>query len=98
MAHPKTKGMAIPAALTVAGIRQLLARKRNRIRPRFAAIMNAGIDSIRKMASVKPGMRPKILGPRMMPVMTSAMTRGWRSLESGKCSSRMNIITMPLGR
>ena len=65
------------------------------MRPRFAATLNAGMEAVGKMAAVKPGMRPMMLGPRMMPVMTSAITRGWRSLERGKCNRRVRMMTMP---
>ena len=49
----------------------------------LATRVSVGMEAAGKMALVKPGMRPMIEGPRMMPPMTSAMTRGWRSLERG---------------
>lgn len=80
--------MAIPRAPTLKAIRQLLARNRkstsrptrnkNKTNPRLAASVKAGMDAVGKMCAVKPGILPIIEGPRIMPVMTSAMTRGWR--------------------
>lgn len=86
MALPRPKGKIMPAAETLAATRQLLmrkrrsvsrpTRKRKRIRPRFAMRLRLGIEASGKMASVKPGMRPKTEGPSSTPAMTSAMTRG----------------------
>lgn len=104
MAHPRPNGRIIPAADTLAATRKLLNRKRrsvsrptrnkNRIRPRFATRFRLGIEASGKMASVKPGMRPMTEGPRMTPPITSAMTRGWRILDSGQCSARHKMMIM----
>lgn len=61
----------------------------------MAATEKAGIEVVGNIAFVKPGIRPIMLGPRMMPVRTSAMTRGWRSFERGKWRSRVRMITIP---
>ncbi len=53
------------------------------------------MEAAGKMVSVKPGIRPMTEGPSKMPPMTSAITRGWRSLERGKCSRRQKIMIMP---
>ena len=48
-----------------------------------------------KIASVKPGARPRTEGPRRMPPMTSAITRGCLILERGKWSSLQKMMMMP---
>jgi len=53
------------------------------------------MEAAGKMALVKPGMRPKTEGPRRMPPMTSAMTRGWRILERGKWRRRQKMMMIP---
>jgi len=58
-------------------------RNRKRIRPRFATRLRIGMEAAGKMAAWKPGMRIMTEGPRMMPPMTSAMTRGCRISERG---------------
>ena len=103
--QPKPKGRAIPAAPTLSAIRQLErrrrrstsspTRKRKSMRPTLAAIDNVGMEAVGKMASVKPGTRPNTEGPRRIPPMTSAMTRGWRNLERGKWRRRQKTMMMP---
>ena len=105
MAHPKPNGRAMPARPTLRAILQLdtsrrrstsrPTRKRNSISPMLAASERVGIEAAGKMASVKPGARPRTEGPSRMPPMTSAMTRGWRILERGKWRRRQKMIMMP---
>jgi hypothetical protein len=95
----------MPARPTLAAILQLLARylrstssptrKRNNTRPRFATKVRLGMEAAGKMALVKPGILPNTEGPRRIPTMTSAMTRGCRSLERGQCRIRQKVMTMP---
>ena len=104
MAQPSPKGRAIPAAPTLSAIRQLLTRNlkstsrptrnKNSTRPKFAARVRAGSEAVGKMASLKPGIRPMTDGPSKIPAMTSAMTRGWRSRDKGKCKIRQKIRIM----
>lgn len=105
MAQPKPKGKIMPAADTLTATRQLLTRKRRLVssptrnrkstNPRLATKFRLGIEAVGNMASVKPGIRPITEGPSMTPAMTSAITRGWRILESGQCSRRQNMMIMP---
>lgn len=105
MAQPSPKGRAMPAAPTLNAIRQLLTRNlkstsrptrnKNSTRPKFAAKVRAGIEAVGKMALLKPGIRPITEGPNKMPAITSAMTRGCRSRDRGKCKSRQKIRIMP---
>lgn len=93
IAHPKPKGNAMPATPTLIASLQFLTKYRKstsrptknkkRTRPRLATSVRFGIESVGKMASVKPGILPITEGPSNMPPMTSAITRGWRSRESG---------------
>lgn len=86
MAHPNPNGRIMPAAETLAATRQLLTkkrrsvssptRKRKRTSPKLATRFKLGRDAVGKMASVKPGIRPRTDGPSRIPAMTSAMTRG----------------------
>ena len=108
MAHPNPKGRAIPAAPTLSAIRQLESRsrkstsrptkKRNRIRPRLAAVFRTGMEAVGKMAAVKPGIRPNTEGPRRIPPMISAMTRGCLILERGKWRTRQKMMMIPACR
>jgi hypothetical protein len=94
----------MPRAPTLSAIRQLLAKKRkstssptrnkNNTKPRLAAKENAGMDAVGKMWAVKPGILPMTEGPSRMPVITSAMTRGWRSKAKGQWMMRVIIMTM----
>ena len=93
MAHPKPNGNAIPATPTLTASLQLLTkylkstskptRNKNNTSPRFATSDRFGIDSVGNIASVKPGIRPMTDGPRRIPPMTSAMTRGCHKRDSG---------------
>ena len=104
MPQPKPNGRAMPASPTLRAIFQLDKSKRkstsnptkNRksIKPTLAAMERVGMEAVGKMCSVKPGIRPKTEGPRRMPPMTSAMTRGWRILERGKWRIRQKMMMM----
>lgn len=93
MAAPRPKGNAIPAAPTLSATFQLLTkkrrstsrptRKRKSTKPRFATRDKLGMDAAGNIAAVNPGILPITDGPSRIPPMTSAMTRGWRILESG---------------
>jgi hypothetical protein len=86
MPHPRPKGRIIPARPTERATRQFLmnmwrsvsraTRKRKRMRPRLATRLRMGRLASGKMAALKPGICAMTEGPRMMPPMTSAMTRG----------------------
>lgn len=54
-----------------------------------------GIEAAGKMASLNPGMWPITDGPRMIPPMTSAMTRGWRILDRGQCRIWQTMTMRP---
>ncbi len=105
MAHPNPNGSAIPAAPTLSAIRQLESRSRkstsrptknrNNMRPRLAAVFRTGIEAVGNMAAVNPGIRPKTEGPRRMPPMISAMTRGCLILERGKWRTRQKMMMIP---
>ena len=105
MAHPNPNGSAIPAAPTLSAIRQLESRSRkstssptknrNKIRPRLAAVFRTGMEAVGNMAAVKPGMRPKTEGPRRIPPIISAITRGCFILERGKWRTRQKMMMMP---
>jgi hypothetical protein len=91
----------MPPTLTAKAMRQLLARKRtstsrptrnkNKIRPRFATKARFGIADVGKMAFVNPGILPNTEGPSRIPPITSAITRGCLSNDSGKCNRRHKI-------
>ena len=93
MAQPRPKGRAIPAAPTLNATLQLEmrirkstsrpTRKRKSTRPRLATRERVGIEALGKMASLKPGTRPRTDGPSRIPPMISAMTRGCLILERG---------------
>ena len=93
IAQPRPKGKIIPARPTLSATLQLdknililtsrPTRKRNNISPRFATRLRFGFAAVGKMAFWKPGMRIITDGPSMIPPRTSAITRGWRSLERG---------------
>lgn len=70
-------------------------KKRKSTRPILAARESVGMEAVGKMASVKPGIRPNTEGPRRIPPMISAMTRGWRILERGKWRRRVKMMIMP---
>ena len=83
---PKPNGRIIPAAEMV---REYLAfrfntltstsiptRKRNKTRPMVDVKVNNGSESGGKIFAENPGIRPMIVGPRIIPPITSAMTRG----------------------
>ena len=53
------------------------------------------MEAAGNIAAVKPGILPNTDGPSKMPTMTSAMTRGCLSFESGQCKRRQEMITMP---
>jgi hypothetical protein len=101
MAHPNPKGSAMPAAPTLNAIRQLLTRNlkstsrptrnKKRTRPKLAAKFRAGIEAVGKIALLNPGIRPITEGPNKMPAITSAMTRGCRSRDKGKCKILQRI-------
>jgi hypothetical protein len=57
-------------------------------------MFSTGREATGKMVSLKPGIRPMAVGPRRIPPMTSAMTLGWRNLESGKCRIRQKMMMM----
>ncbi len=63
--------------------------------PTLAARLKVGIEAVGKMASVKPGMRPMTDGPRSMPPITSAMTRGCRIFERGRWRSLQKMMMIP---
>ncbi len=59
-------------------------RNRYRTSPRLATRVRFGNDSVGKMAARNPGTFPMTEGPKMMPPMTSAITRGWRIFLRGQ--------------
>ena len=93
IAQPKPNGTTMPTKLTPAAIFQFLernrrstsrpTRNRNRTKPRLATVERMGIVSVGKMCLVKPGTLPMTEGPRIIPPMTSAITRGWRIRDNG---------------
>lgn len=95
----------MPAAPTLSAILQFDTRSRRSTsrptrnkkstRPTLAASESVGMEALGNMASEKPGMRPKTDGPRRIPPTISAMTRGWRILERGKCRRRVKMMMMP---
>ena len=64
----------------------------------LAAVESVGIEAAGKMASVKPGARPRAEGPSSMPPMTSAMTLGCLILERGRWRSRVKMRMIPAYR
>ena len=46
------------------------------------------------MWAEKPGTRPRAVGPRRMPPITSAITFGWRMRERGQPRRRVKIMIM----
>jgi len=105
IAQPSPNGMAIPAKPTLAAILQLLARylrstsrptrNRKRTRPRLATSVKFGMEAAGNIADVNPGILPNTDGPSKMPTMTSAITLGCRSFESGQWRRRQKMMTMP---
>lgn len=103
MARPN--GKAMPASDTIADRRALrlmilasISRptmKRNRQRPILATRDKYGSDWEGNMCWVKPGIRPRAVGPRRMPPSTSAMTFGCFILPKPRESSWAIIIMTP---
>jgi hypothetical protein len=83
---PIEKGKSIPPSEIMSDVRALFrievisisnpTRKRKRTSPILAVKLKKGSESLGKMCSVKCGIRPRILGPRTIPPMTSEITRG----------------------
>ena len=94
IAQPKPNGSTMPARPTLAATFQLLTRNRRstssptrnkkRTRPKFATRLRFGMAAAGNIVFVKPGIRPMTDGPRSIPPMTSAMTRGCLILASGQ--------------
>jgi hypothetical protein len=95
----------MPSSDTLAAIRQLdtknrtsvsrPTRNRKNINPKLATAFKVGIEAVGNMVLVKLGIWPSTDGPRRMPPMTSAITRGWRILESGQWRSQQKMMMMP---
>jgi len=91
ISQPRPNGKAMPAAPTLSVIFQFetMIRKstsrptknRKSTSPTSAARESVGIGFLGKIALVKPGIRPNTEGPRSIPPMISAMTRGWQISE-----------------